>query len=142
MRALFLLICLMGYLSGNTQNSKHDVKAIKTVLEKQIMAWNNNNMEEFMESYWKSDSLKFYSPNGITLGWKNTLIRYKKGYPSKAHTGTLSFKINSISSIEDKSYFVLGEFFLKREVGDANGIFMIILKKIDGEWKIIADTSC
>jgi hypothetical protein len=35
----------------------------------------------------------------------------------------------------------MGEYFLSRKVGDANGIFMILFKKIDGEWKIIADTS-
>ncbi|TFG89432.1 MAG: DUF4440 domain-containing protein, partial [Candidatus Atribacteria bacterium] len=28
------------------------------------------------------------------------------------------------------------------KVGNADGIFMIIFKKIKGEWKIIADTSC
>jgi len=36
----------------------------------------------------------------------------------------------------------MGEFFLTRTVGNANGVFMIIFKKIDGKWKIIADTSC
>jgi ketosteroid isomerase-like protein len=95
-----------------------------------------------MEGYWKNDSLKFYGANGITHGWENTLENYKKGYPTKEHTGTLKFKINAISEINTDAYYVMGEFFLKRSVGDANGIFMIIFKKIDGEWKIIADTSC
>jgi len=36
----------------------------------------------------------------------------------------------------------MGEYHLTRNVGDANGVFMIIFKKINGEWKIIADTSC
>jgi hypothetical protein len=36
----------------------------------------------------------------------------------------------------------MGAFHLKRNVGDANGIFMIIFKKINDEWKIVADTSC
>ena len=94
-----------------------------------------------MEGYWKSDSLKFYGKSGVTHGWDNTLQRYEKGYPSKDHTGNLKFVIHEISPIEKESYYVLGEFYLTREAGDANGIFMIILKKIDGSWKIIADTS-
>jgi hypothetical protein len=53
----------------------------------------------------------------------------------------LVFKIHEITPIEKKSYYVMGEYFLSRKVGDANGIFMILFKKIDGEWKIIADTS-
>jgi hypothetical protein len=36
----------------------------------------------------------------------------------------------------------MGEYFLSRTVGDANGVFMIIFKKIDGAWKIVADMSC
>ncbi len=35
----------------------------------------------------------------------------------------------------------MGEYHLKRNVGNATGIFMIIFKRIEGEWKIIADTS-
>jgi hypothetical protein len=95
-----------------------------------------------MEGYWKSDDLKFYGSNGVTYGWNNTLERYRKAYPSKDHTGTLTFVINDISGIENGSYYVMGEYHLQRKVGDANGIFMIIFKKINGQWKIIADTSC
>ena len=80
--------------------------------------------------------------NGIVRGWNKTLERYQKSYPSKEHTGTLKFVINDISEIEKGSYYVMGEYYLSRSVGDTNGIFMIIFKKIKGEWKIIADTSC
>jgi hypothetical protein len=94
-----------------------------------------------MQGYWKSDSLKFFGNNGVTFGWNNTLERYNTAYPSKDYSGTLVFKIHEITPIEKKSYYVMGEYFLSRKVGDANGIFMILFKKIDGEWKIIADTS-
>lgn len=119
-----------------------DEKAIRKVLDDQRLAWNAHDLEGFMEGYWKSDDLKFYGSNGVTYGWNNTLERYQKAYPSKDHTGTLTFVINDISGIENGSYYVMGEYHLQRKVGDANGIFMIIFKKINGQWKIIADTSC
>ncbi|GAA4294168.1 nuclear transport factor 2 family protein [Aestuariibaculum suncheonense] len=122
-------------------NEEKDKEAIQAVLKEQRLAWSKNNIEKYMEGYWKSDSLKFYGSNGVTYGWENTLQRYKKAYPSKEHTGKLSFKINDISKITDGAYFVLGEFHLKRDVGNATGIFMLVFKKINGEWKIIADTS-
>ena len=78
----------------------------------------------------------------LTYGWDKTLANYKKGYPTKDHSGTLTIKIKDISKINNESYFVMGEYYLKRNIGDANGVFMIIFKKINGEWKIIADTSC
>ena len=95
-----------------------------------------------LNSCMQSESLKFYGANGITNGWDNTLANYKKRYPSKDHFGHLEFKINDISKIGEDSYYVMGAYSLKRSIGDANGIFMIIFKKINGKWKIIADTSC
>jgi ketosteroid isomerase-like protein len=115
---------------------------IRLVMEAQEIAWNNHDLEGFMKGYWKSDSLKFYGSNGLTKGWQNTLDNYKKGYPTKAESGTLNFVINDISKIEGDNYWVMGEYHLKREVGDADGVFIIIFKKISGEWKIVADMSC
>ena len=142
MKKLIIILCLFSLFNGYSQsNYEADKKEIQKVLKKQRLAWSDNNLEEFMEGYWKSDSLKFYGVNGITYGWENTLERYQKAYPTKDHTGKLSFKINDISKISEDAYYVLGEYHIKREVGNADGIFMIIFKKIYGEWKIIADTS-
>lgn len=115
---------------------------IRLVLEKQVTAWNKHNLEGFMDGYWKSDQLKFYGASGLTLGWDQTLANYKKRYPTKRETGTLNFVINDISIIEGNNYWVMGEYHLKREIGDAEGIFIIIFKQINGEWKIVADMSC
>lgn len=137
---LFVVIILFGCNSKNTEQS--DKNAILAVLNSQAKAWSNYNIEEFMEGYWQSDSLKFYGANGITYGWQSTLDNYKKRYPTKDSTGELTFKINAISKINSEAYYVMGEYYLTRPIGDTNGIFMVIFKKIDGHWKIIADTSC
>lgn len=140
-----LSICLIFISLSHTQaqsSSTKDKEAIKAVMEAQEKAWSANDLEGFMQGYWKNDSLKFYGSSGLTYGWDKTLANYKKGYPTKDHSGTLNFKINDISKIKKNSYWVMGEYFLKRKVGDANGIFMIIFKKIKGEWKIVADMSC
>jgi len=142
MKKLLFLITIFTLTTTFAQTEAEDKDAILTVMKMQEKAWSNNDLEGFMQGYWKSDSLKFYGSNGLTKGWQQTLDNYKKGYPTKEHSGTLSFKINDISKISDDSYWVMGEYFLKRNVGDANGVFMIIFKKINGEWKIVADTSC
>ncbi|MCA0132587.1 YybH family protein [Winogradskyella alexanderae] len=115
---------------------------IRLVMQQQESAWNKHDLEGFMNGYWRSDQLKFYGANGLTLGWEQTLENYKKRYPTKRETGTLNFVIKDISKIEGNNYWVMGEYHLKREMGDANGIFMILFKQINGEWKIIADMSC
>jgi len=142
MKKLLLICCIALVLFSCSTSTEEDKNAIITVMKAQEESWSNHNLEGFMKGYWKSDSLKFYGSSGLTYGWEKTLANYKKGYPTKAHSGTLNFKINDISKISDNSYYVMGEYHLKREVGIADGVFMIIFKRINGEWKIIADTSC
>ena len=115
---------------------------IRLVMKQQELDWNNHDLEGFMKGYWRSDSLKFYGRSGLTLGWENTLNNYKKNYPTSLESGKLTFVINDISNIEGDSYWVMGEYHLERQIGNASGVFTIIFKKINGEWKIIADTTC
>ena len=126
---LFLLV-LPFISNGQDREWTKNQKEILAVLDTQQEAWNNYDLEGFMEGYWKSEELKFYGNSGVTYGWDNTLARYKRSYPDKEHTGTIEFVIKEISPIENNSYYVLGEFYLKRGAGDTDGIFMIILKKI------------
>lgn len=141
---IFLLTLFVSCKQEATQTVSEETEKqeILSVMKAQEEAWSNHDLEGFMQGYWKSDSLKFYGRNGITFGWQKTLDNYKKGYPTKEHSGTLTFKINDISKITNGAYSVMGEYHLKRPVGDADGVFMIIFKNIQGEWKIIADTSC
>ena len=139
---MLILLLLPLFCFGQEREWTSEEQEILAVIEKQRQDWNNFDIEGFMEGYWKSEELRFYGSNGVTSGWVNTLERYQKAYPTKEHTGQLKFVINEISRIEKNSYYVMGEFHLERPVGDANGIFMILFRKIDGEWKIIADTSC
>jgi Domain of unknown function (DUF4440) len=124
-----------------TENNMAEA-GIRLVMEQQELAWNKHDLEGFMAGYWNSSELKFYGSNGLTLGWEQTLANYKKNYPTKAESGTLNFVINDISRIEEDNYWVMGEYHLKRDIGDADGVFIIIFKKINDEWKIIADMSC
>jgi ketosteroid isomerase-like protein len=142
MKKLLLLFCLIATLNVVAQTEAADKKAILSVLKTQENAWNQNDLEGFMQGYWKNDSLKFYGSKGVTNGWQKTLDNYKKSYPSKEYTGNLSFTIEAITKIEDNSYYVMGQFHLIRDAGNANGVFLIIFRKIEGEWKIIADLSC
>ena len=141
-RQLVFAIFFFTILPISAQKLNQEKVAILEVMKQQEAAWTAHNIEGFMQGYWKSDSLKFFGSNGITYGWNQTLERYKKSYPSDEAMGKLKFTIEDMSPISDGSYWVMGRYHLSRKVGDAQGIFMIIFKKINGEWKIVADMSC
>lgn len=140
--AILTLVFVFCISCANQNTIEKDKQEILTLLDAQQKAWNENNLEAFMNGYLKSNDLIFYSGGKLKYGWQNTLTSYKKSYPDSSYTGTLKFEIVNISPINSGAYWVMGEYHLNREKGIANGTFMIIFKKIKGEWKIIADSSC
>lgn len=114
---------------------------IDLLLEKQVAAWNKGNLEEFMETYWKSEELSFVGSGGPTYGWDSTLANYKKRYPDKAAMGKLNFTVLKTSKIDRKTIFVIGKFELIREIGDLSGHYTLVIQKIKNEWLIISDHS-
>lgn len=144
MKNLLPAVLLLFVFSCKTTKptSTDDVAAIRTILAQQQKAWSDNDLERFMSGYWRSEELTYFSSGKITKGWQTTLANYKRNYPSKKETGELNFEIANITKINEDAYWVMGSYFLTRDAGDANGTFMIVFKRINGEWKIIGDSSC
>jgi hypothetical protein len=116
-----------------------DEIAIRKVLNDQVAAWNQGNIEEFMQGYWKSDSLMFIGAKGIKWGWQTTLDNYKKGYPDTTTMGKLSFDLLVVKKLSPEYYFVVGKWLLKRTIGDVGGHFDLLFRKVKGKWVIISD---
>lgn len=137
---MLLLSCNISQETTLTEEQiQKDTEAIKAVLFQQAKDWSNASIEAFMKGYEKTDHLLFVGKSGITKGWQQTLDRYKTGYPTKDHTGALTFDILEVQPINSDAYILVGEFHLKRNVGNADGIFTLVFKKINGDWKVISD---
>jgi len=135
-------LCLLFVLFSSISFSQSkEERAIGNALQKQEDAWNEGDLENYMQGYWKNDSVMFIGKSGITYGWQQTLDNYKKGYPDKEAMGKLNFTIVQIKPISSKFYFVVGKWHLQRTVGDLQGIFTLLFKKINGKWLIVADHS-
>ena len=125
----------------NATIPRGEVKRIEALLEKQVEAWNRYDLEGFMATYWKSESLTFSSGGKTTRGWQATLDRYKSKYSTKEKMGRLRFDELEVQPLADQVAYVLGRWHLTLEEGDAEGNFTLVLKKIRGQWKIIHDHS-
>lgn len=135
---LLLLVCLLS-LSAMAQNK--DRQQILSVLDAQKNAWNDGDINRFMDTYWKNDSLLFIGKSGVTYGWQNTLNNYKKGYPDTSAMGKLDFDILHVNRISQTHYFVIGKWHLTRSIGNVGGHFSLLLRKVGKKWLIIADHS-
>ena len=136
------LVFILGILiSVSSMAQSNDEKIIRNILADQISFWNKGDIPGFMQGYWNSDSLVFVGKNGPTYGYNNTLSNYQKNYPNKDYMGILNFDILSVQPMEKDHFFVIGKFMLQRKVGDASGHFTLILRRINGVWKIVSDHS-
>ena len=140
-KSLFFIGLILLVSCATDKSSNKDIVAIKKVLHTSAEQWSSGSLEGFMDAYWKSDSLQFIGSRGITYGWQNTLDNYKKGYPTKDHTGKLSFNILKVNYLAKNLYAVVGTYHLERVVGEADGIYTLIVKKINNKWVIISDHS-
>lgn len=127
-------------ISSYSQNLKEkDSLTILNVLNEQKIAWNDNNINKFMQGYLKSDKLVFSGSNGPVFGWNFVKDRYLKTYSTKELMGDLSFEINDLFLITKKVAILLGKFNLQRKNEKLSGYFTLIFKKISGNWYIVSD---
>src|SRR5215475_5608409 len=55
---------------------KSVVAEIRAVLDAQVAVWNAGKLEEFMNGYWRSPDLTFFSGGRKMSGWDATIERY------------------------------------------------------------------
>lgn len=134
-----LFISFFSFFSTlSIAQSKNEI-AIRKVLQTQENAWNAGQIETFMKGYWKNDSLMFIGKSGVTYGWEKTLKNYKMGYPDTTAMGQLTFTIMQVKPLSADHYFITGKFHLERTIGNLEGYFTLLFKKIHGKWMIIVD---
>lgn len=139
MKMKLLLLFLLSAVIACSQPKEE--KAIRQLLRVQTESWNKGDIEGFMQTYWKSDSLMFIGKTGVHFGWQETLNNYKKGYPDTTAMGKLAFDIVTIKKLSPEYFYVVGKWMLKRTIGDLSGHYDLLLRKIKGQWYIIADHS-
>ncbi len=138
-----LLTMLIGLVASCTPVQKAETReeaesAIRKVLDLQTAAWNEGDIDRFMEGYWKSDSTQFVGKE-IVKGWDATLARYKKSYPDKDAMGSLRFELLEFQRIASDAWLITGKYFLTRKNDSPQGVFTLLFKKRGGKWVIVYD---
>ena len=112
---------------------------IEKVMNDQVAAWNQGDIDGFMRGYWNSEKLVFVSGDNITRGWRPTLDRYKRTYDSRAKMGVLTFSGLEITPLSKDSAVVLGSWSLAREKDNPHGKFTLIFRRFRMGWRIVID---
>lgn len=136
-----LILCLTAVWAGDrSKNSTKDIETIRSIMDHQVAEWNKGNVDGFMSGYWKSEQMTFQSGNRRLKGYNALAAMYKKNYAG-AKMGTLTFKDIEIKPLAKNLFMVLGRWNVKTKDKVQEGLFTLIVRKIENEWKIIHDHS-
>jgi hypothetical protein len=134
-----IFVLLFTVIHHGQDFSNNQKQEILKVLENQRLAWNSGDIEGYMMGYWNSDSLRFIGKNGITFGWKETLARYRKGYPTRERMGILTFEIISLEKLTENTALMIGKWSLQKLEKPVSGHFSLIWRKIGSNWLVVLD---
>jgi beta-aspartyl-peptidase (threonine type) len=125
---------------GSAAASEAEVTAIRKVLDDQTVAWNRGDLPGFMAGYWKSKDLTFFSGKEPQLGWDATLARYEKRYRAEGkEMGKLLFSELDIKVLSPEFAVARGSWHLEMKAEKREGLFTLIMRKMDQGWLIVHD---
>lgn len=137
---LWLLLSVVLFLGCSQEvGAERSSEEIRSLINRQLEDWNRGDIDAFMEGYWNNDSLRFVSSSGVIYGWESTLERYRKRYPDAAAMGTLTFEILQVDILAKDIASVTGKYLLERGIGNLDGLFSLVIRKLDGRWVIVSD---
>lgn len=147
MKRLALLMVFIGFVAGFNllaagKAPKVDKKALKirAIMDNQVKAWNEGNIEGFMAAYLPTKELTFQSGNKRLQGWDELIAMYKKSYAG-AKMGKLEFTDLIFKPLTADVYYVLGRWKVTAGESVKEGLFTVIFRQFNNEWKIIHDHS-
>ncbi len=120
--------------------TRQELDVIKVLLA-QEKAWNKGDLAGFASGYKDAPDTLFIT-RSIARGYAGLLDSYKHDYPTRAAMGTLTFSELEVRPLDENYAVVLGKYHLdrvKKEGGNADGLFSLVFEKTDKGWKIIID---
>ena len=114
---------------------------IKGVLAAQAAAWNENDLDGFLAAYWQSPSTRFVSGGEVVEGFDAVAQSYRANYGVGGDLGRLALTDLSVVMITDDVATVVGRFNLENARGLETGGYSLVMRKVDGRWRIAHDHS-
>jgi len=136
--ALPALLILLASCSSEPDASEA-TSGVNAMLDKQVEAWNNGRLDDYLSAYAKSDSTRFAAGRVVTIGFESIRQRMKASYPDASSMGTLRvIDVDTDGLTEDKAV-VFGKWMLYREADRPWGLFTLLVVKTEEGWKILHD---
>jgi ketosteroid isomerase-like protein len=122
-------------------DSESDVRAVRAVLDQQVLDWNKGDLDGFLTGYWNSPKVVFMSGGNRFDGFEAMRDRYRRRYKADGKAmGQLAFSELDVESLGPEAVLARGRFRLTMPDGaKPTGLFTVIVRKFPDGWKIVHD---
>jgi ketosteroid isomerase-like protein len=133
---------LLATRASYGQTGQEDtVRAVRAVLDRQVIDWNKGDLDGFLTGYWNSPKVVFQSGGQRFDGWEAMRDRYRRRYQAEGRAmGRLVFSALDIEPLGPEAALARGRWQLTMPDGTTpGGLFTVIFRKLPEGWKIVHD---
>jgi ketosteroid isomerase-like protein len=145
------LVCLLAAVSGcrlastpemSTDGMSQLEAEIHNMLMEGALAFNEGRLDAFMSDYYRSPSTTYIGGRGLVHGYDEIRERYQPWFEPDAARDSLSFEDLEARRLGAMYSLVTGRWLVHAEDEvAASGPFSLVLRRVEGGWKIIHDHS-
>ncbi|MFN3960719.1 MAG: YybH family protein [Parvularculaceae bacterium] len=126
--------------SGGAPLQRLTEDIIKGVIAANAAAWNEGNLTAFLSGYEQGASVRLVNGAEIVTGINAVRKYYQTLVQSAGAMGRLSFSDLDVSMTAPEIATVVGRFAHDAGAARTAGAMTLVMKQIDGRWRIVQDT--
>lgn len=113
---------------------------IRGVIAANTAAWNEGNLDAYMSGYANTADLMMIKDATVTTGWTEVKKRSEEEIAAAGAMGRLSVSALNVKLTSPDVATVVGRYSLLRGTSTDEGVMTLVMKQIDGRWRIVQDT--
>lgn len=130
-----------------TSSQRASLRAeLEAMLQRAAVDWNRGDLDGFMSDYLPGDSTTYIGGRGLVRGPSAIRASYARLFTGKIQRDSLSFVILDVDPVAPDAANLIAQYILTRRVGGrdsvtARGPTSLLVRRVDGRWRIVHDHS-
>jgi uncharacterized protein (TIGR02246 family) len=112
---------------------------IRSVLAANVASWNEGNLAAFLGGYSESGEVTLTRGAVVVKGWGEVRRLYGEEIASASEMGRLTYDAVKVELATADTATVTGRYRVERSGGASKGAMSLVMKQIEGRWRIIDD---
>jgi uncharacterized protein (TIGR02246 family) len=119
---------------------------LDAMLRRAAVDWNRGDLDGFMSDYLPGDSTTYIGGRGLVRGPSAIRASYARLFTGELQRDSLSFVILDVDPIAPDAANLIAQYILTRRAGGrdsvtARGPTSLLVRRVDGRWRIVHDHS-